>query len=342
MALGCAFIFLVVLMCWRRRARKRRAQRTQAWAKMRGVGGIGGWKERLVRFGEKLFGHSPGSGADGRTPAKKYVIGHPEPGVWVGGGPKAGETKEAYELGRLRDAEEARSQTPKNYRDDDEDDMDDLIASYEYSRHSKIPPSSSSFKAGSKKSSSHHHHHHHHHHVRDSISSSSTLASADRKDAPALFLHPSSQAPADKGPKRLSGASASMYSQITGLPRRTPEPRVPLKEQDRLQSRFSTSTWNTVSTSSTGKTRRELLPPPPPPLPTEAEAYMRAVRPKLLVVVDADASARVGKLIDDGDDVTNRWQPPVQVLRQPQPEVESYWLKPTPTGGTLGSRNPFR
>lgn len=69
---------------------------------------------------------------------------------------------------------------------------------------------------------------------------------------------------------------------------------------------------------------------------------MRAVRPKLLVVVDADASARVGKLIDDGDDVTNRWQPPVQVLRQPQPEVESYWLKPTPTGGTLGSRNPFR
>jgi len=57
MALGCAFIFLVVLMWWRRRARKQRAKRTAMFAKAKNLHDKG-WRGRLVRFGEKFFGHS--------------------------------------------------------------------------------------------------------------------------------------------------------------------------------------------------------------------------------------------------------------------------------------------
>jgi len=57
MALGCAFIFLVVLMWWRRRAKKKREKRTAVIATTKNLHGKG-WRERLVRFGEKFFGHS--------------------------------------------------------------------------------------------------------------------------------------------------------------------------------------------------------------------------------------------------------------------------------------------
>jgi len=58
MALGCAFIFLVILMCWRRRARKARAQQTAHFATSKALDKQQGWRWKLVRFGEKLFGHN--------------------------------------------------------------------------------------------------------------------------------------------------------------------------------------------------------------------------------------------------------------------------------------------
>jgi hypothetical protein len=56
MVLGCAFIFMVFLMCWRRKARKQRAKETQQFAKAKMIEG-NDWKARLMRFGERLFGH---------------------------------------------------------------------------------------------------------------------------------------------------------------------------------------------------------------------------------------------------------------------------------------------
>ncbi|KAH8828150.1 TNFR/NGFR cysteine-rich region family protein [Flagelloscypha sp. PMI_526] len=57
MALGCAFIFLVIVWIWRRRARKQRTKQTKTFAQRKFGSGLSDWKWRLVRFGEKLFGH---------------------------------------------------------------------------------------------------------------------------------------------------------------------------------------------------------------------------------------------------------------------------------------------
>ncbi|KAF9566482.1 growth factor receptor domain-containing protein [Agrocybe pediades] len=59
MALGCAFIFLVVLWCFRRRQRKRREKKTEMFAAGAAVNrGPTSWRWRLIRWGEKLFGHT--------------------------------------------------------------------------------------------------------------------------------------------------------------------------------------------------------------------------------------------------------------------------------------------
>ena len=58
MALGCAFIFVAFLYCWRRRARKQRAKKTAAFASAKALNHKANWRLRLARFGERLFGHS--------------------------------------------------------------------------------------------------------------------------------------------------------------------------------------------------------------------------------------------------------------------------------------------
>lgn len=53
MAFGCAFIFLVLVVLWRRRARRKRAQRTAMFARAKGIEGRWwGWRARFA----KLFG----------------------------------------------------------------------------------------------------------------------------------------------------------------------------------------------------------------------------------------------------------------------------------------------
>ncbi|KAG9318095.1 hypothetical protein JVU11DRAFT_162 [Chiua virens] len=58
MTLGCAFIFVAFLYCWRRRARKQRAKETAAFASAKALTHKSNWRLRLARFGEKLFGHN--------------------------------------------------------------------------------------------------------------------------------------------------------------------------------------------------------------------------------------------------------------------------------------------
>ncbi|KAG7094422.1 hypothetical protein E1B28_008022 [Marasmius oreades] len=59
MVLGCVFIFVVVVVLWRRRMRKKRAHETNEFAKARKLDTGAGWRYRMVRFGERLFGHRP-------------------------------------------------------------------------------------------------------------------------------------------------------------------------------------------------------------------------------------------------------------------------------------------
>ncbi|KAH9948122.1 insulin-like growth factor binding protein [Amylocystis lapponica] len=59
MTLGCAFIFIVVVWLWRRQARKKRAQATAQFATAKRLHEHGSWRWRLMRFGERLFGHKP-------------------------------------------------------------------------------------------------------------------------------------------------------------------------------------------------------------------------------------------------------------------------------------------
>jgi len=100
MALGCAFIFVAVLVCWRRRARKIRAKRTAAFASAKALDQKDNWRWKLVRFGEKLFGHAP----------SQRVYEHVEP--------------EELRLKKLRAEEEARYT----------DDVEKIVGSYEDSR----------------------------------------------------------------------------------------------------------------------------------------------------------------------------------------------------------------
>ncbi|KAF8839870.1 growth factor receptor domain-containing protein [Paxillus ammoniavirescens] len=96
MALGCAFIFVAFLYCWRRRARKQRAKDTAAFASAKSLDHKLNWRMRLARFGQRLFGHSPSQ---------------PRPDT------------EEISLWKLRAAEEARH----------EREMEKLIGSYQYS-----------------------------------------------------------------------------------------------------------------------------------------------------------------------------------------------------------------
>lgn len=103
MALGCAFIFVAFLYCWRRRARKQRAKDTAAFASAKALHKQN-WRWRLARFGERLFGHS-------RNP-------RPE--------------SEEIALWKLRAAEEARHHK----------EMEKLIGAHGHSRSGSIRPSS--------------------------------------------------------------------------------------------------------------------------------------------------------------------------------------------------------
>ncbi|KII89391.1 hypothetical protein PLICRDRAFT_53827 [Plicaturopsis crispa FD-325 SS-3] len=192
MALGCAFIFLVFLWCWRRRARKTRAKRTQQFAQAKALDTRTNWRWRLVRFGEKLFGHKASRRVDVEQGRDMDM-----------------------DMKRLRLREEAEEEALHDR------EMEKIVGAYQYSRASTLP-------------SLHSYNHHQH--------------------------------------RRLS--ADSLYSQVTGLPRRTPEPRQPVKDKD-PRSRFSSTT---VGSSLRSKPSMRSNNSAAPPMPTDAEAYAMSWR----------------------------------------------------------------
>ncbi|KAH8100328.1 insulin-like growth factor binding protein [Cristinia sonorae] len=108
MALGCAFIFLMFLICWRRQARKKRAQATAKFAAAKRLNDKTGWRWKLVRFGERLFGHKP---------VRRLVTP-----------PASSESYRDFKMEKMRATatEEARH----------ERDVDNILDGYDYSRPS--------------------------------------------------------------------------------------------------------------------------------------------------------------------------------------------------------------
>ncbi|KAJ7863805.1 TNFR/NGFR cysteine-rich region family protein [Mycena olivaceomarginata] len=149
MALGCAFVFIGIVWLWRRRARAQRAQRTARFARTRQLDAVG-WRWRLVRFGERLFGHRASRRAQAET--QKKTISSPLP------------ESEAVQMAKIRAAEEA----------SDARDMDKLLANYDYPRAQH----------------SHVHHHHHQHLSRDNVNGhgrNESVSTASTLAAPSLY-----------------------------------------------------------------------------------------------------------------------------------------------------------
>ncbi|TFK45622.1 hypothetical protein OE88DRAFT_1784054 [Heliocybe sulcata] len=191
MALGCAFIFVVFLMCWRRQMRKRRAKATAQFAVAKSLDRKETWRARILQF----FGRKPGRGPVALQ-----------------------EDSEDIKLMKMRNAEEARRDR----------DFEKLLGAYDYSRPSSRAPSE---------------------------------PEAQR------HLRPDSWVQDDRSSHRLS--SNSLFSEMTGVPTRGPQPRQPVKPQN-LQSRFSDTTKGDSLSMYSGRSR-ELT----PPLPTEAAVYAR-------------------------------------------------------------------
>ncbi|KAJ7144943.1 hypothetical protein C8R43DRAFT_953730 [Mycena crocata] len=254
MALGCAFIFMLVLMLWRRRARNRRANQTLAFAVSKRLDPKTSWRWRLLRFGEKLFGHRASRRAAPPPPITTADV-----------------ESEAIKLMKMRNAEEARHHG--------EMEKLQLFGAYEYSR------------AGSHRSS----------HAPSSHSRSSHTPST----LPGLDDHREHHRAAVA--EQMS--RASMYSEVTGVPRNAPEPRQPINKNllnglNRYPSSVSSAGRSYMYTASADS---RLVDVDLPAGPTEAQVYADAVRP---------------------------------ALASSPPTRGAYWLEPMRTG--TSSNNPFR
>ena len=210
MTLGCAFIFLVILLCWRRRARKQRANKTKQFAIAKNLDDPKSWRQRLVRFGERLFGHTPKNrlaGTRSHTPDPPSYPGDTKGGDIV-----------------LRDLEEQRRfredlQQPTAYHDDD---LDGIVGAYEYQQSIRSSPSEYS----------------------------RYYRQQPHNDPSAELNRQYSRLQKGRPREDIleSLASRSIYSQVTGSNRRAPEPRVPVRNFP--GSRFSTSTGSGSSNRS--------------------------------------------------------------------------------------------
>jgi len=238
MALGCAFIFVVLMMLWRRRARQHRAKQTAMFASARQLNhDKSSWRWRFMRFGERFFGHSPSRR--------------------VGGGVETEEMK----LLKLRAAEEARY----------ERDMDKILDAYDYSREEE--------GTGIR------------HHSKGLRGDQKQNLNASR-------------------PVSHNLSTNSIFSEVTGKPRRGPNVRQPVKDEIiTSSSRVSASTSGSYMFKS--RPVRETDGAVPRPAPSEAQTYAAANRP-----------------------VLPPSPPPVQ-------GQGSYWMKLEPVK-TGSSKNPFR
>jgi hypothetical protein len=267
MALGVAFIVLLLAMLWRRRMRKRRALITAEFAQSKGLRHNLGWRWKLIRFGERLFGH--------RSSAKRL---------------RQMEAEERR-LRELRAMEEAGN----GYGQGNDMDKPFLYPPHSLSRkepssHSRSPSRERSYVDRNRRPHTH--------------SRSGSYATAAELDHHTL-------------------SDTSFYTKYTGEPRRMADPRQAVKEVGvphahitSDNSRVGAGYASSLSSSDSGSSRTRRLKRVPVPgasnfrPPTPAEEYAMSV-------MDRDGRGGVGR-------------------------HDEVWLKPTHTGSSSSSRNPFR
>ena len=328
MALGCAFIFLMVLMLWRRKARKQRAKATMMFAHTKRLDDLHkGWRWKVKRF----FGVRGGRGRE-EAEALPIAYNHhelqqqhtPRPMSLVSAGDvRTGkkEMEDAKERLILMDQKKMdalraglKAQASSKTKSQKRETLDDVIDAYDYYHGSSRAPS--------------------------------TLAPSKSSMAPSALPGLDDDY---RGGRRIERESA--FSQLMGVPRRTAEPRQPVKD------------WETTRYSASTLGQREGVlvdleneqPPQIPPLqmmstpfgastsnlnsrsPTEAQKIVIAVRPGLLASPPASTAL-------PGPFSTAAHELPVPLHQggywpPPQPEYNSVVIQPTHTGS---SRNPFR
>ncbi|TFK64336.1 hypothetical protein BDN72DRAFT_963270 [Pluteus cervinus] len=334
MALGCAFIFLVIIMLWRRRAKKQRKQRTKMFVEKKGLDrGQGmGWRWRLGRLfsrNNKTTGDAAASNKNKKDKSKERRLSQASRRSSTRPGVADGEYK-MRNLGRDVEAGGGDWDEEEGRMEERDRDAESFFDKYDYSTkaRSSMAPSSLPPLGGTSRS-------------RQRSQRSDTRNQKPRfAETARVYQARDYDEDIDEDEEDYQTehkvSRTSMYSEMTGIPRRGPEPRQPVKDVGAasitsthvklvrpgtgnsngngsgkgkntnllLNSRFSVSTIGS-SRFPTGIPEGDLI--DIPPVPTEAQAYALATRPDL---------ATLGP------------------------------LEPTHTGSTnksgLSSRNPFR
>ena len=311
MALGCAFIFIVILMLWRRRARKQRAKQTAMFASAKRLDGENGWRWRLEQLRKRLFGKKMRAYPTEVLP----MAYHDDPGLYD----IPSRSRIPASPNRLKKPRDIEIKSTNRHT---ADELDKFIGHYENTIHSR------------------------------STRTPSTLSSIDDH----YPVH---------NPRRIE--RDSLYSEVTGNQRHTPEPRQPLKKDASGTSKFIKS-----SVLIDLETQEEKVASPSLPLQivhptaTEAQAYAMSVRPGLITASPNTASAQPPAMPSTfattpmlltpapplkGQAQGSYWLTPVVnthpiggpqqfQLHDPSASLDTVVLQPMNTGGS--SRNPFR
>lgn len=199
MVLGCVFIFVVILWCFRRRARKQRAKKTAMFAQGKGVDKRG-WKWGILAARwRKFWSRKPKARREGELP---IAYNHHE--VTSRSQPVSIMRGEDIKMASLPKGGSGLS--AKHDRRKTKDDLDSYIDAYDYSRRSLSIRS----------------------HTPSTLPDLDGYYSSKNKNK---------FSDRDRLRRQVTGASRrerdldqdSMFSEMTGSKRSTPEPRMPVK-----------------------------------------------------------------------------------------------------------------
>lgn len=233
MVLGCVFIFVAVIWCCRRRAKKQRAKKTILFAQGKGIDKarwkwgmiVAGWKALWTR---KPKGEKPGKARKGEGELP-IAYNHHE---------VTSRTRPVSVLSRTRSKEEIKmgaigrkASTSNRRRTRDEGDLDSYIDAYDYSRRSSSIHSNTPSDV-------------------DGYYASRNRANLDQK-------YDRDRLRREVMRRERDLDENSMFSEITGSQRHTPEPRRPVK-RDAVPIGFDRGS-SSRSQSPVGKLRKPVL-----------------------------------------------------------------------------------
>ena len=275
MALGCAFIFIVILMLWRRRARKQRAKQTAMFASAKQLDGGNGWRWRLEQLRKRLFGKKRAYRAEVLPMAYHDDPCRHDSFADSSHSRITVSPSQDLRLKKLRDMEN-KSHTA--------DDFDNFIGHYEDTVHSR------------------------------STRTPSTISSMDDH----YPVH---------NPRRIE--RDSLYSEVTGNQRHTPEPRQPLRRDISGPSKLVKTP---VLIDLEPREEKMVAHPDGGNLASEAQAYAMSVRPGLVSVPNTASAQPPSTFIRSTTPILLTPTPPLIG----QVQGQKYWLTPVnthPIGG---------